>query len=154
MRLPTIVVRPGKPNRAASTFASSIMREPLSGQDVVCPVRAESRMVLLSPRRVLAAFIHAHELDGAALGTDRVVLLGGIGPKVGEMVEALARVAGPRYVDRIAWEPDALIQTIVDGWPQAITADRARALGFEEDASMDEIITAFIEDELGGQPVP
>lgn len=151
LRLPTIVVRPGKPNKAASGFASSIIREPLQGDDVVCPVSRESRMAILSPRRVIEAFVRAHEIGDGALGPDRSVLLGGISPTVAEMVESLERVAGAAPVARIRWQPDEMIQHIVDGWPQHIVARRAEALGFARDGSMDEIVQAFIDDELGGR---
>jgi len=151
LRLPTIVVRPGKPNLAASTFASSIIRDPLSGQTAICPVKAESHMPILSPRRIVAAFLHAHEMDGDALGHNRAVLLGGISPSVGEMVDALGRVAGGTVAARVDWQPDAMIQRIVDGWPQGIEAARAATLGFDHDATMDEVIQAFIDDELGGR---
>ena len=150
LRLPTIVVRPGKPNKAASTFASSIIREPLQGQQASCPVKPESVMPLLSPRRVTESFLHAHEMDSEALGAVRTVLLGGIGPSVGEMVEALRRVAGATVAGRVVWQPDAMIQRIVDGWPQGIRGARSAQLGFQCDASMDEIIQAFVEEELGG----
>ena len=151
LRLPTIVVRPGKPNKAASTFASSIIREPLQGHEAICPVRPESVMPLLSPRRVIDAFLHAHELDSEALGPVRSVLLDGIGPRVGEMVDALRRVAGDSVADRVVWQPDPMIQRIVDGWPQGINGERSGQLGFHKDASVDELINAFVEEELGGR---
>ncbi len=150
MRLPTIVVRPGKPNKAASGFASSIIREPLSGIDYACPVTPESAMALLSPRRVVDAFHHMHELDAEALGDNRRLLLTGIRVTMGEAVEAMARVAGNRHRGQVTWEGDPAIQAIVDGWPQASRSARAGVLGFKADESMDEIIEAHIEDELGG----
>ena len=151
LRLPTIVVRPGKPNRAASGFASSIIREPLQGQRAVCPVRAESRMVLLSPRKVVEAFLRAFALDGDAIGGQRTLLLGGIGPSIGEMVDALGVAGGSAAIDRIEWAHDDGIQAIVDSWPQALEAERAAALGFGVDSGFDEIVAGFVEDELGGQ---
>ncbi|MEE8247050.1 MAG: D-erythronate dehydrogenase [Alphaproteobacteria bacterium] len=150
MRLPTIVVRPGKPNKAASGFASSIIREPLAGIDTTCPVRPESAMAILSPRRVVEAFHHMHELGAEALGDNRRLLLSGIRVTMGEAVEAMARVAGNRHRGRVRFEVDPAIQAIVDGWPQASRSDRAARLGFKADESMDEIIAAHIEDELGG----
>jgi D-erythronate 2-dehydrogenase len=150
LRLPTIVVRPGKPNKAASTFASSILREPLAGEAAVCPVEREAEMYILSPRRVIAALIHAFELPGERLGPVRALTLPGITASVGEMVDALTRVAGEEVARRIQWEPDAMIQRIVAGWPRRFDARRARALGFESDRDMEEIIRAHIEDELGG----
>src|ERR1700732_779238 len=140
LRLPTIIVRPGRPNRAASTFASSIIREPLSGVDVICPVTRETVMPAMSPRRVAAAFERAHDLPGSTLGYNRALQLPGLSPSVADMVEALRRVAGDAVVARIKWQPDPVIQKIVDGWPRGIDARRAEALGIKADASFDEII--------------
>src|SRR5919107_604290 len=106
LRLPTIVVRPAKPNRAASTFASSIIREPLAGEEAVCPVRPDTAIYILSPRRVTEALVRAMRLPESAWGTNRTLALPGITTTVGEMVEALARVAGEAVVDRIRWQPD------------------------------------------------
>jgi nucleoside-diphosphate-sugar epimerase len=151
LRLPTIVVRPGKPNRAASTFASSIIREPLAGLEAVCPVTRDAEMYILSPRRVVEAFIHAAELDAEALGMTRMLTLPGITVSIGQMVDALAEIAGPAVVERNRWQPDPMIQRIVAGWPPAFDARRGRALGFHADADMAEIIRAHIADELGGR---
>jgi nucleoside-diphosphate-sugar epimerase len=154
LRLPTIVVRPGKPNLAASSFASSIIREPLAGQEAVCPVGRDAAMLVLSPRRVVEALIHAMELSSVAFGMVRAVQLPGITVGVGEMADALARIAGEKVAARIRWQPDPLIQKIVAGWPARVAAARARAMGFFADGSIDEIIQAHIEDELGGGWVP
>jgi nucleoside-diphosphate-sugar epimerase len=150
LRLPTIVVRPGKPNKAASTFASSIIREPLAGQPAICPVSREAAMYVLSPRRVVEALIHALALPGAALGPVRMQTLPGITVTIGQMVDALASIAGPEVAARIQWQPDALIQKIVAGWLPAFDAKRARSLGFQADPDIGAIIRAHIEDELGG----
>jgi nucleoside-diphosphate-sugar epimerase len=150
LRLPTIVVRPGKPNLAASAFASSILREPLAGLEAVCPVGRDAAMFILSPRRVVEALVRAMELPEAAFGKVRSVQLPGITVGVGEMADALARVAGPAVAARIRWEPDPLIQRIVAGWPARVSGARGRAMGFEADRSIDEIIQAHIGDELGG----
>ena len=150
LRLPTIVVRPGKPNRAASTWASSIFREPLAGQEAVCPVERDAAMFILSPRRVVDAFVLAMKLPSEALGTTRHVNLPGTTYTVAEMVQALERVAGHNVTARIRWEPDPLIQKIVSGWPQRFRTPRAERLGFEGNASLDEIIRQHIDDELGG----
>lgn len=150
LRLPTVIVRPGKPNKAASSFASSIIRDPLSGETAVCPVGREVFMPLTSPRRVVDALIHAHEVDGAAFGNWRTILLGGLSPSVGEIVDALQRVGGDAVVDRIRWEPEPFIQRIVDGWPKRLEARKAQEMGFAWDASVDEIIRQFVNDELGG----
>jgi D-erythronate 2-dehydrogenase len=151
LRLPTIVVRPGRPNRAASTWCSSIFREPLSGVDVVCPVSPQSVMAVLSPRRLIAAIEQVHDLAGERLGFNRTLLLPGISADVAAMVAALRRAGGADVAARIRWEPDPAIQSIVDGWPRAIRAARAEALGIRADSSIDEIVQAFIEDDLPAQ---
>jgi D-erythronate 2-dehydrogenase len=151
VRLPTIVVRPGRPNKAASTFASSIMREPLAGQQAICPVARESRMAILSPRRLIEALVTLHDMDGAKLGFNRTVLLPSISVSIGEMADSLARVGGEEAAGRIVWQPDPFIQKIVDQWPGAMQAPRAESLGLKADANMDEIVTAFIEDDLPAQ---
>jgi nucleoside-diphosphate-sugar epimerase len=151
VRLPTIVVRPGRPNKAASTFASSIMREPLAGQSVTCPVSPESRMAIMSPRRLIEALITLHDMDGARLGFNRTVLLPSISVTIGEMADSLRRIGGEDAAGRILWQPDPFIQKIVDQWPGAMDAPRAEGLGLKADADMDEIVTAFIEDDLPAQ---
>lgn len=151
LRLPTIMVRPGKPNKAASTFVSSIIREPLAGEPAICPVSRDSVMYVLSPRRVVEAFIHALRLPGEVFGPARMLTLPGISVSVGEVEEALVRVAGREVADRIRWEPDDHIQKIVSGWLPAFDAVRAKAMGFKADESIDEIIRAHIEDELDGR---
>jgi len=148
LRLPTVVVRPGRPNRAASTFASSIIREPLSGRDAVCPVSPDTVMALASPRRVVDALLRAHDLSAAAFGPSRSLQLPGFSVAVGEMAAAVRRAGGERAYTRIRWEPDPLIQRIVSGWPQALAAQRAVALGFTADNGIDEVVQAFIEDGL------
>ncbi len=150
LRLPTIVVRPGKPNKAASTFASSIIREPLAGQEAICPVRLESTMYILSPRRVIDAFVRTAALPTEAFGEVRSLTLPGIPVRIGDALEALRRIAGDQVADRVKQVPDPKIQTIVDGWPYNFAAVRARTMGYESDASIDEIIEAHIADELGG----
>jgi nucleoside-diphosphate-sugar epimerase len=150
LRLPTIVVRPGRPNRAASTFASSIIREPLAGAAAICPVRRDTAIYLLSPRRVVDALLRAMELPAGAWGGHRTLLLPGITTTAGAMVAALARVAGPAVAGRVRWEPDPAIQRIVDTWPVRAEAARARRLGFTDDGTFDAILHAHIEDELGG----
>jgi nucleoside-diphosphate-sugar epimerase len=153
LRLPTIVVRPGKPNKAASSFASSILREPLSGQETDCPVGPETGVWVLSPRQVVAALRHAHDLPAEAWGGVRNLNLPGITTTVAEMVDALRRAAGESTVKRIRWRPDEVIQRIVRTWPVRFDAARALAMGFSADQSIDAIIAAFIADELpGGKP--
>lgn len=150
LRLPTIVVRPGKPNKAASTWASSIFREPLAGQPAVCPVERGAAMYCLSPRRVVDALVHGMELPSEALGMVRSLTLPGRTFTVAEMVESLERVAGSGVTARIRWEPDAVIQRIVAGWPQHFRTPRAERLGFSADAGLDEVVRQHIDDELGG----
>jgi nucleoside-diphosphate-sugar epimerase len=151
LRLPTIVVRAGKPNRAASTFASSIIREPLQGEAAVCPVSPEARMWILSPRRAIQSFIHAAELPAKAWGSYRGVALPGLSVTIQEMVDSLREVAGSTVVERIVWQPDPFIEKLVYGWPVDFAPRRAEAMGFKGDASMHEIIQSFIDDELGGK---
>jgi nucleoside-diphosphate-sugar epimerase len=150
LRLPTIVVRPGKPNRAASTFASSIIREPLAGRDTVCPVRPDTAIYILSPGRVVDALLRAMRLPDSTWGVNRTLALPGITATAGGMVDALAQVAGEAVAGRVRWQPDPAIQRIVDGWPARAEARRARSLGFADDGSFDAILQAHIEDELGG----
>jgi nucleoside-diphosphate-sugar epimerase len=151
LRLPTVVVRPGLPNRAASTFASSIIREPLAGKDAVCPVAPETVMALASPRRVVAALAHALDIPGEALGANRSLQVPGFSVSVGEMAAALRRAGGDGAYRRIAWQPDPAIQKIISGWPLALATPRADALGFARDSGIDEAIQFFIEDDLAMQ---
>ncbi|GIX48908.1 MAG: hypothetical protein KatS3mg131_3119 [Candidatus Tectimicrobiota bacterium] len=148
LRLPTVVVRPGKPNLAASSFASSIIREPLLGQEALCPVSPETRLAIISPRRAVDALLHAHELPPEAWGAYRAVNLPALSVSVEEMLAALRRVAGSRPLGRIRWQPDPHIQRIISSWPAVFTSQRALRLGFQRDARMEEIIEAFIADEL------
>src|SRR5271170_5198112 len=151
LRLPTVVVRPGRPNRAASTFASSIIREPLSGQEAVCPVSPDTVMALASPRRIVEGLVHALDLPGAAFGASRSLQLPGFSVAVGEMAAALRLAGGETAYARIRWQPDPQIQRIVSGWPLALATPRAEALGFGRDSGIDEVIAAFIEDDLPAQ---
>ncbi|NQW12405.1 MAG: SDR family oxidoreductase [Alphaproteobacteria bacterium] len=150
LRYPTVVVRPGKPNKAASTFASSIIREPLQGQGAVCPVTPETAMWLASPRTIVANTKRAHDLPAEAWGPWRAVALPGFTITVGEMVAALEAIAGPEVAARVRWERDPAIEKIVYGWPSRFETTHADAMGFARDAGMEPVIRAFIEDELGG----
>jgi len=147
LRLPTISVRPGRPNAALSSFASSIIREPLNGEDVVCPVDPEARVWLLSPHRAIECLIVGHEVPADALGSNRIVSLPGLSITVGEMVAALERVAGAEVVSRIKWERDPKVVKVVATWPGALDTMRARSLGFPGDASFDDIVRRYIADE-------
>jgi nucleoside-diphosphate-sugar epimerase len=150
IRLPTICVRPGKPNLAASGFFSSIIREPLNGQDAVLPVFTDVRHWFASPRSAIGFLLHAATLEGARLGDGRCLTMPGVCATVAEQIEALRRVAGQDAVRRIRHEPDETIMRIVAGWPRAFHARRARALGFRADADFDDIVRVYVEDELGG----
>ena len=150
IRLPTIVIRPGKPNTAASGFFSNILREPLSGLEAVLPVEESVRHWFASPRAAVRFMIHAAELDTAALGSRRSLTMPGLTATVGEEIEALRRVAGDKAVKLIRSQPDETIAKMVAGWPKNFDASRAIALGFEAEKSFDEIIRAHVEDELGG----
>jgi nucleoside-diphosphate-sugar epimerase len=143
LRLPTIVVRPGKPNLAASSFASGIIREPLNGVVAECPVPDTTGVWILSPRRVVEAFLHAHDLPSSAWPSSRVVNLPGITLTVREMIEAMGRVAGPEPVSRVKFVPDARIQGIVKTWPVRFRTDRANAMGFRADDTFDAIVRDF-----------
>ena len=148
VRLPTVVVRPGRPNRAASTFASSMIREPLSGRAAVCPVSPDTVMALASPRRIVAGLLRAHDLSGDAFGTSRSLQLPGFSVAVGEVAAAVRRASGEEAYARIRWELDPQIQQIISGWPQALAAPRAEVLGFSADTGIDEVVRAFVEDDL------
>ncbi len=151
IRLPTIVVRPGKPNAAASGFFSNILREPLSGQEAVLPVSRDVRHWFASPRAAIGFLMHAAEMDSSRLGWRRTVNAPGLSATVGEEIEALRRAAGDKAVRLIREEPNETIIRIVDGWARNFDARRAMSLGFRAEASMDEIIRAHVEDELGGR---
>ncbi len=147
LRLPTIVVRAGKPNLAASSFASGVIREPLNGVVSPCPVDPETGVWLLSPGKVIDAFIHAHELPSAAWGVNRVVNLPGITVSVAQMVEALRNIAGDKVAARVEWKPDARIQAIVRTWPTRFTTERALKLGFVADKDIESVIRDYVRDE-------
>jgi nucleoside-diphosphate-sugar epimerase len=150
LRLPTVSVRPGRPNQSASSFASGIVREPLAGVEAVCPVTPDTRLWLLSPRRAVEALVLGHELPAAALGGVRTVNLPGLSVTAGEMVAALAAVAGPAAAARVRWAPDPLVQRIVGSWPPRWDVSRATALGFAGDPDFESVIRAHVADELGG----
>ncbi|MEM8743425.1 MAG: NAD-dependent epimerase, partial [Pseudomonadota bacterium] len=148
VRLPTIVIRPGVPNKAASSFASSILREPLQGLQAICPVSKDLAIWIKSPRGAVADLIHAHDLPGDGWPDGlRVLNLPGMTVTVAEMVAALERGGGDAGL--ISWEPDANIEAIVGSWPQGMRTDRADALGFSADENLDAVVQQFVEDELG-----
>jgi nucleoside-diphosphate-sugar epimerase len=151
IRLPTICVRPGKPNKAASGFFSGIIREPLAGQEALLPVAERVRHTHASPRAAVGFLIHAAGLTPEKLGPRINLAMPGISCTVGEQIEALRRVAGDKVAARIRHAPDELVQRIVSGWAEQLDAKRARELGFKAEATFDDIIRAHIEDELGGK---
>lgn len=144
LRMPTIVVRPGKPNAAASSFASGIIREPLNGETANCPVSTETRLWLMSPNKAVAALIRGHELDGDKLDQGRVINLCGLSVTVETMIGSLRTIAGDEVVSRISYQPDQAIINIVNSWPGDFHADYARRLGFEANASFDEMVKEFM----------
>jgi nucleoside-diphosphate-sugar epimerase len=150
IRLPTICVRPGKPNRAASGFFSSIIREPLNGQEAVLPVPEDVRHWFASPRAAVGFLVHAATLDGGALGNRRALTMPGVSATVGEMIESLRRIAGPAAVELIRRVPDEATMRIVASWPGRFDTRRAQELGFEAENDFDEIVRAHLQDELGG----
>jgi len=150
LRLPTICVRPGAPNKAASGFFSGIIREPLAGQEAVLPVPEDVRHWHASPRAAVGFLRHAMTLDTAPLGARRSLTMPGVSVTVGEQIAALRRVAGDAAAALIRREPDPTIARIVAGWPTRFDAARAGELGFEADPSFDAIIAAHIADELSG----
>ncbi|MDX2203154.1 MAG: D-erythronate dehydrogenase [Hyphomicrobiaceae bacterium] len=151
IRLPTICVRPGKPNKAASGFFSNIMREPLAGHEAVLPVSDSVRHWHASPRAAVGFLVHAATLDTSRVGPRRALNMPGLAVTVAEQIEALRKVAGDKVVARIRREIDPFIDKIVAGWPSRFVARRAEELGFKADASFEEIIRIHIEDELGGR---
>ncbi|SME90283.1 Nucleoside-diphosphate-sugar epimerase [Tistlia consotensis] len=151
IRLPTICIRPGRPNLAASGFFSNILREPLAGQEAVLPVDESVRHWFASPRAAVGFLLHAAGLDLAEVGPRRNLNMPGLTATVGEEIEALRRVAGDRVAALIRREPDPAIVRIVDGWPRNFDTKRALALGFRAETAFDEIIRAHVEDELGGR---
>lgn len=151
IRLPTICVRPGKPNKAASGFFSGIIREPLAGQEALLPVSETVRHTHASPRAAVGFLIHAAGLTRDQLGPRISLAMPGVSCTVGEQIDALRRVAGDKVAARIRHAPDELVQRIVSGWAERLDAKRARDLGFKAETSFDDIIRAHIEDELGGK---
>ncbi|MET0527683.1 MAG: D-erythronate dehydrogenase [Microvirga sp.] len=151
IRLPTICVRPGKPNKAASGFFSSIIREPLSGKEAVLPVPEDVRHAHASPRSAVGFLMHAATLDTAKIGPRRNLTMPSVSVTVAEQIDALRRIAGEQVVSRIRREPDPDIMRMVSGWARRFDASRAESLGFRAEQSFDEIIRQHIEDELGGK---
>jgi D-erythronate 2-dehydrogenase len=146
LRMPTIVVRPGRPNAAASSFASGIIREPLNGEEAVCPVDPDTRLWVLSPEMAIECLITGHEIDGESIGGNRSVNMPGLSASAGEMVGALQRLAGADVAARVKWQRDPRIERIVASWPGAWDATRAQALGFHGDRSIDAIVQQYVQE--------
>jgi nucleoside-diphosphate-sugar epimerase len=144
LRMPTIVVRPGKPNMAASSFASGIIREPLNGQDSVLPVPLETRLWLMSPAQAINNLIHGHELPGEQLTQGRVINMPGLSISAGQMIDALRRTAGDAVANRVRLERNPAIEKIVGSWPGSFTAGYAKRLGFTADHDFADVIGQFI----------
>jgi nucleoside-diphosphate-sugar epimerase len=151
IRLPSIVVRPGRPNKAASGFFSSIIREPLAGEEAVLPVEDSVLHWHASPRAAVGFLVHAAGVDREKLGSRVNLTMPGVCCTVAEQIAALRRIAGDKVAARIRREPDPLVARIVAGWPSRFDPRRALALGFQGEASFDEIIRVHIADELGGK---
>jgi len=151
IRLPTVCIRPGKPNKAASGFFSNILREPLIGEEAILPVPESTRHWHTSPRSAVGYLVHAADLDLAQLGSQRSLSMPGVSATVGEQIEALRRIAGDKAVSLIRREPNEMIMKMVAGWAPGFEAKRAIELGFTAENNFDEIIQVHIEDELGGR---
>lgn len=151
IRLPTIVVRPGAPNKAASGFFSGIIREPLKGIEAILPVADSVRHWFASPRSAVRFLLHAATLDTAALGQRRNLTMPGLSATVAEELAALERFGGSRALALVRRVPDETITRMVAGWPQNFDARRALELGFRAETSFDDIVRCHIEDELGGE---
>jgi D-erythronate 2-dehydrogenase len=150
IRLPTICVRPGSPNLAASGFFSNIIREPLDGRPAVLPVSPDVRHWFASPRSAVRFLVHAATLESELIGRRRCLTMPGVSATVGMQIESLRRAAGDGAVALIRHEPDETIARMVDSWPRAFDALRAHELGFRAERDFDEIVRVHIEDELGG----
>jgi D-erythronate 2-dehydrogenase len=150
IRLPTICVRPGTPNKAASGFFSNICREPLAGKEALLPVSDDVMHWHASPRSAVGFLLHAATIDGEKVGPRRNLTMPGLPATIGQQIAALRKVGGEKVVKRIRREPDPVIQKIVSGWPTQFDAKRATALGFKAEATFEDILRIHVEDELGG----
>jgi nucleoside-diphosphate-sugar epimerase len=148
IRLPTIAIRPGKPNKAASSFYSSILREPLNGREAVLPVDESLRHWFASPRAAIGFLIHAANIDSNRLGGRRTLTMPGLSATVGDQLAALRRVAGDEALALVRRQPDPSIAKIVATWPESFEAAGAQALGFEAESTFDEIIRVYMEDQM------
>jgi nucleoside-diphosphate-sugar epimerase len=150
IRFPTICIRPGKPNKAASSFYSSILREPLNGQTAILPVSEDVRHWFASPRAAVGFIEHGATLDTAQLGARRSMTMPGVSATVADQIEALRTVAGDEAVALIRREHDPAIARIVESWPRDFDTARANQMGFRAETSFREIIEVYLEDEMAG----
>lgn len=148
LRLPTVTIRPGRANGAASSFMSSIFRDTLQGESANCPVGRDFEVWHTAPRTVITNLIHAAEIDGASLGTNRCLNLTGRTDSIGAMIDAMTRVAGPEAEARITWTPDPVVERIVKGWRGRILPEKALRLGFVPDSSFEDSVRWFLEDDI------
>lgn len=146
LRLPFVLIRPGKPTPVVSDRVAAIVREPLLGRDVVCPLAPQTRIPVASARRVATALLALHDLPVSSFGHTRAMNLPSLTVSIGEMVEALQAFGRTRRLGRVSWEADARLQAVVDGWPSNFVSERASKNGIRADADFGEIIRAFIED--------
>jgi nucleoside-diphosphate-sugar epimerase len=147
LRLPTIVVRPGKPNLASTSFASGMFREPLNGAVCECPVDDSTQLWILSPKQAIESFVHAHDLPASAWGVNRALTLPGITISVKEGVEALRGIAGDDVAARVVIKPVDRIQAMIRSFPARFSPERALAMGFSADTGIDEIVKDYIASE-------
>ncbi len=148
LRLPTVVVRPGKPNAATSSFASGIIREPLNGKMAICPVSKNTKLWISSPETVVQNLIFAAQRSQHEWGDNRILSLPGITVSVEDMVSSLASVGGSHLREMIKWQPNTFIENIVSTWPASFEVERALQLGFYADQHFDQIVQSYIDNEL------
>ena len=152
LRLPTVSIRPGKPNAAASSFMSSIFRDTMQGDASNCPVGRDFLIFHTAPRTIIENLVIAAELDGADFGYNRCLNLPGRSDTVGEMIDAMTRVFGPEAEARITWDADPVIEKIVHGWRNRVTSEKALRLGFVQDRSFEDTVRWFVEDDIQRKP--
>jgi D-erythronate 2-dehydrogenase len=154
VRLPTVCVRPGKPNAAASSFVSGIIREPLHGEDALCPVSRDQELWLSSPHAAVKNLVHAGRMEAGPIGPNRIINLPGITVSVAGMISALEKVAGPAVAARITFGESPMVRRIVSGWPSRFDVARALGLGFSQDSDFESLIRGFLADEEAGNTTP
>ncbi len=147
-RLGMVIVRPGAPNRAASGFASGVLREPLNGEDYVCPVPFSTKVAVTGYRTVIEGLLALHAVDGRKLGADRAINLRTRTVTVADLIESLRRIASDRKLGAISEQPDPFVMQVISAWPEQMLATRAAAFGFPQDESVDSIIREYISDYL------